>query len=78
MKKELDYNEALKVVRNYFQSIPNLKRFCEEYDINYTIAIRIKNNKETVLYPDLVLKMLQLLGNEVELVKEYKYKLNNK
>lgn len=77
MKKEnLTYDQAAAMIASKMGQLPNVRKFCTANNINYNIALSIKNGKAKKPYPNVVLKFLKALKFKAVLNKEYTYSLN--
>lgn len=68
------YNNMLSYCCFELNKIDNVKKFCDENDIDIQIAYRIKNGTSRTKYTKVVIKILTLCGYSVSQDKLYKIK----
>jgi len=65
----LTYNEALKMASNYLNKVDNIRKFCEEHNLDYANTLRIKNNTSKTKFPNIISNILIIFGNNVTIHK---------
>ena len=65
----LTYDDALKKASEYLSKVDNIRKFCDEHNLDYANTLRIKNNKSKTKFPNIISNILIIFGNDVTIHK---------
>jgi len=69
--KEITYQEAEKIVRDYLLEVSNMKAFCKKNNLSYQYCSRIRSdNTKGEVYSNLIFRILVILGYNVKMKVE--------
>jgi hypothetical protein len=63
--KTLTYQQAITIVRENLNSTRNLHKWAKSNNLNYKVALEIKNNRDKKVYPNYLQACLEAFGYEV-------------
>ncbi len=64
-----NYKETLRLVSKHLGTIDDLQAYCKQHELNYQIAINVKNGKTDKPYPIQLEKILKSFGYKVSIKK---------
>ena len=65
----LSYDDALNMASEYLNTVDNIRKFCQQHNLNYANTLRIKNNQSKTKFPNIISNILIIFGNEVTIKK---------
>ncbi len=70
--KLFEYQDVLEILSEHLESVPNIREFCQEHDLEYNTIILIRKGYKKQ-YPRVVIKLLKIFGYDVVEVTAFKF-----